>query len=73
MLGPKRVRLVEQNIENDRLRLLLRDMIDQFTVNRARPWPVAGIIIHVLKRFLVDIDDHNSVRLRSAIGIEREQ
>ena len=61
VFGPEYIGFIEQDIERDRLGVLARDLLDQFTVDRARPRPATGLVVELLERFLVDIDDHHPV------------
>ena len=73
VFGSEYVRLVEQDVEHDRLRILRSNVLDQLAVNRTRPRPGASVIVHFFERLLVDIDDHHFVRLRPALRVERQK
>ena len=73
LLGPVDVQFVEQDVERHRARLLRSDMIEQFAMNRARPRPASGQIVHRFERVLVDVDDHHPARLRAFSRVQRQQ
>jgi hypothetical protein len=48
------LRLGKEDIQGDECRLLGREFLDQFSVQRARPWPRE---VEFIERVLIDADD----------------
>ena len=70
LIWPIDIEFVEQHVKGDGARRLRGNPVDQFTMDRARPGPATGQIIHLFERTLVDIDNHHAIGFRSALRID---
>ena len=71
-VGVEDVRVVQEQVEDHGTRLETGEALDQLGVHRARPWPLAGLLVQSLETLLVDRHDHDVRRRLPRLGMQPE-